>query len=138
MPESRTAIRIDRIFREQEMELIKAGVVPDQMEDKWFIFWEDGILNFHRSWTGYCIYQLRIEQQEGNWRACELVVNRDSSQYHESDDTYDLRMLVFLVERLLLHRDAEFPSKSPDESNAALEEWSVIGRAMFGGGGEPH
>jgi len=32
------------------------GLVPEEIEDKWFIYWEDDTLFFHRSWTGNCIY----------------------------------------------------------------------------------
>ena len=37
------------------MDQIRAGHIPEMMEDKWFIYWQDDRLFFHRSWTGYCI-----------------------------------------------------------------------------------
>ena len=31
------------------------------MEDKWFVFVEENIVYFARSWTGYCIFSIEIK-----------------------------------------------------------------------------
>ena len=48
---------LDRVFSPQDMDRIRRGVVPEAMEDKWFIYWKEGMLFFQRSWTGFCIYR---------------------------------------------------------------------------------
>jgi len=55
-PSKKTTVHLDRTFSPQEMEHIRRGLVPEQMEDKWFIYWQDDTLFFHRSWTGSCIH----------------------------------------------------------------------------------
>lgn len=35
-----------------EVDRLKRGFVPVQMEHKWFIYFEGDWLRFHRSWTG--------------------------------------------------------------------------------------
>ncbi len=45
-----TKVDIDLKFSEDQFLKIKNGFVPRQMEDKWFIFYEDECLYFHRSW----------------------------------------------------------------------------------------
>jgi len=52
-PSKRTTIALNRRFSEIEMRQIRKGLVPQQMEDKWFVFWEHDALYFHRSWTGF-------------------------------------------------------------------------------------
>jgi hypothetical protein len=42
----------------QYHKLVK-GLLPDQMEDKWFIFYEKGWLYCHRSWTGFGMYKAK-------------------------------------------------------------------------------
>jgi len=37
LPSKKTTIRLDRTFSPQEMKRIRRGLVPEQMEDKWFI-----------------------------------------------------------------------------------------------------
>ena len=51
---------LDRVFSPQDMDRIRRGVVPEAMEDKWFIYWKEGMLFFQRSWTGFCIYVVRF------------------------------------------------------------------------------
>ena len=52
------------------------------MEDKWFEYFENNILYIHRSWTGICIYKVRFSTDR---RIEEVVVNRDSEQYRETN-----------------------------------------------------
>jgi hypothetical protein len=58
-----------------------------------------------------------------------FTVNRNPEEYGETDDAFDVKMLDFLVNVLLLHVPAEFPSKADDPSMAALETWSSVGIA---------
>jgi hypothetical protein len=51
LPSKRTTIALNRRFSPIEMRKIRAGLVPQQMEDKWFVFWERDALFFHRSWA---------------------------------------------------------------------------------------
>ena len=41
------------LFDEYEFDRIRMGYVPAQMEQKWFVYFDDGWLHVHRSWTGY-------------------------------------------------------------------------------------
>ena len=63
MPDKHTLISLDRRFTAQQMQRIRTGLLPRQMEDKWFIYWSDGRLCFHRSWTGSCIYVARFSRE---------------------------------------------------------------------------
>lgn len=49
-------IPFDRRFTAEELERVKLGVIPQEMEDHWSIFFEKGWLYFVRSWTGYTAY----------------------------------------------------------------------------------
>ena len=50
----------ERYSREQ-VEVIRLGVMPREMEDRWYIVYHDAtrVLSLHRSWTGECIYEAR-------------------------------------------------------------------------------
>jgi len=79
------------------------------MDDKWAIFLEDDWLYFHRSWTGVCIYMLRLESIEDGYRIAEAWVNRESAQYKLTDDEYDVKLLRFLIDNFLLGKNTAFP-----------------------------
>lgn len=40
----------------KEYARLSLGLIPEEMEDKWFIYLEDNKLYCHRSWTGLCAY----------------------------------------------------------------------------------
>ena len=65
---------------------IKRGFIPREMEDKWFIFFEEPWLYFHRSWTGKCIYAVRFESSATKASAVESWVNKNGRTTPEYDD----------------------------------------------------
>jgi len=111
LPESRERLPYDRRFDAARHERLLRGLVPEQMEDKWFIFHEEGWLYFHRSWTGRCMYAVRLRaESDGGSAVDEAWVNRAPEQYANTDADYDTRLLAFLVDRLLLGgHEAQFP-----------------------------
>ena len=132
LPLKRTTITLNRAFSPQEMNRIQRGVIPEQMEDKWFIFWNDDALFFHRSWTGFCIYIVRFATKANNFVMIEADMNRDPEQYDETNDESDAEMISYLVDVLLLHQEANFPSSEPSSEKRSLKNWSQVGRAMLG------
>jgi ADP-ribosyl-[dinitrogen reductase] hydrolase len=44
-------------FTESQFNKMKNGLIPEEMEDKWFIYYEKGFLHFHRSWTGHGLFK---------------------------------------------------------------------------------
>ncbi len=137
MPTSRSVIALSYKFEPQEMELIQRGLIPEDMGDKWFIYYQDDRLYLHRSWTGYCVYIVRFVFEEDRFHMIEAVLNRESTQYSQTHDGYDAKMIVYLIATLLLHQDMPYPmddesSNAVDPGKAALQQWSQIGRAMLG------
>ena len=133
MPQKTRRLPLNLKFTGKEMNLIGHGLVPQEMEDKWFIFFENGVLNMYRSWTGYCIYRVQFKGGPHGCRATEAIVNDDPDQYEAKDDSRELDSLRALISILLLHRPTPYPTIATDADAAALEQWSVMGRAMFAG-----
>ncbi len=133
MPAQKITVELGRMFSAEEMATIRRGLVPQQMEDKWFIYWQDNRLFFHRSWTGFCIYSVHFAIKDGG--AGQMVaaeVNRDPEQYRQTSAEEDARMISYLVDVLLLRRRAQFPHTDADSAASTLANWSIAGRAMLG------
>lgn len=62
----------------------------------------------------------------------EADVNRDPEQYTETSDKRYAEMISYLVDVLLLHQRALFPSEDPSIDKRVIMEWSLVGRAMLG------
>lgn len=109
MPSSFSINAFDHTYTRDELERIKEGLVPQEMEDKWFIYFEEPWLFLHRSWTGHCIYQVRFEIDPDKARAVEIQINEDASQFNSSDKNYNLRLASFLIDNMLLGKNSPFP-----------------------------
>ena len=95
MPARHTTYTIKRNISGPEMERLKLGNIPKEMEDKWFWYFEDGKLYAHRSWTGFCIYILSFTPD------CDVIhvtANRDPEQYRCTDDAEDAKFLNKLLD----------------------------------------
>ena len=132
LPPKRRTVRLDRTFSPQEMRRMKLGLVPEQMEDKWFVYWQGDALYFHRSWSEFCIYVVRFDANGDSHRMFEADLNREPDQYDQTDDDHDAAMISYLIDVLLLDREADFPTDAADPGEAALQQWSEVGRAMLG------
>ena len=98
LPDNHQALAIERTYSAAEWAGLADGVVPRAMEDKWFVFFESPWLYLHRSWTGFCIYQIRFEANGDTHRISQALVNREPSQYTEVDDDKDLSRLGTLLD----------------------------------------
>lgn len=132
LPTKRTTLPLDRSFSLDQMQRIRDGLIPEEMEDKWFIYWNEGYLCFHRSWTGYCIYVVLFTHEREVHRMIAADVNRDLEQYSDTNDENDCKMVSYLIDVLLLKQDAIFPCDEPSSEKQALLNWSQVGQAMFG------
>jgi len=130
LPEKHTRSAASWSFTGHEFGQMKRGLIPEQMEDKWFIYHSDGLLHFHRSWTGYCIYQVKFRERGSNYEIARILVSRDVEQYRESSDKYDLMLLKYLIDCLLLGKAIEFPQREDvsDDVTAALYQHHLVGR----------
>lgn len=88
---------------------IAEGLIPTCMEDKWFVFYEEPYLYFHRSWTGLPIYKITVGQTERGYEAMKTQSSWRSADGQEPDLTYQVEMLDFLVSNLLLGEGKPFP-----------------------------
>ena len=117
-------------YTAEEFAALTRGLIPEEMEDKWFVFMQDGVLNFHRSWTGVCIYRVVLHEENGVYIVHEVLVNRDPEQYKSTDDAYDSALLNFLIDALLLCKRTPFPVPGdvPTEAPAGLYQHHMVGR----------
>ena len=57
MPKERLCVDVDFHMSAEQFALLRRGHIPHVMEDKWFIYFDEGEseIRLYRSWTGYCI-----------------------------------------------------------------------------------
>jgi hypothetical protein len=130
-PAEQVDLGFEATFTQAEAELLRVGLVPQEMEDKWFIYFDDNWLRFHRSWTGALIYALQLAESTKGVHVTASWVNRDPEQYTETDLGYDRNVLRFLIDALLLQKtDIAFPMRAGNaDAPPGLFQHSYVGRA---------
>jgi hypothetical protein len=113
LPRKRKLIACQRELSAQQHRRLSLGLIPESMDDRWFIFTEGEWTQFHRSWTGYCIFRLRFEVHGGRWRIAESWANRDPRQYAQDDDVYDCEVLSLLIDEVLQAHGAHTTDSDP-------------------------
>ena len=94
MPEQHDTFVLHRHFSDEEMNALRRGNIPQEMEDKWFWYVEEDTLYAHRSWTGNCIYVIKFNDDDDHL----VTVNRDPEQYKCKDTEEDLVTLNKLID----------------------------------------
>ena len=102
LPRLRVQIPFERSFTQQEFLRLSRGFVAQSMEDRWHVFFKDPWLTFVRSWSGFCIYKVRIEKNGLEHKVTKVLINRDRRQYGGDDTREEAKLLSFLIEGMLL------------------------------------
>ena len=102
MPEKTAAFTVKRHFTDEEIENLKAGHLPEEMEDRWFAYFEDNKLYIHRSWSGICVYVVEFHFKKESlfdFHADQhkVTVNRDNDQYSNTDIEEDIEQVNELL-----------------------------------------
>jgi hypothetical protein len=81
LPPERERVQIERRFSAEEYARLGEGHVPAGMDDKWFAYLgDDGVLRFHRSWTGDCLYTVAFAPDADGYVVTEAWANRSPKQ----------------------------------------------------------
>lgn len=94
MPEKTAQFTIEHKFSEVAINCLKKGHLPEEMEDRWFYYYEDGKEYFHRSWTGSCIFIVEFDFKTNKHI---VTVNRDENQYNNTDIAEDIELVKNLL-----------------------------------------
>ncbi|MCC9656692.1 hypothetical protein LOC70_12850 [Rhodopirellula sp. JC737] len=108
---------------------LSAGLVPECMEDKWFVYRDGDWLYFHRSWTGALIYWVKLDFDTQSIAVSESWVNRESEQYSSTDTAYDRALVDYLIRGLLLKEQVLFPMPKMRGIRGLL--FKLAGKAMM-------
>jgi hypothetical protein len=114
-------------FSPREYEILRRGLIPAEMEDKWFVFWEADSLFFHRSWTGHGIYQVTFRPSSRGFDVSHAAVATEVDYYRRGSDHDEARLLDFLIRGLLLRQPVQFPVPAGFQGPAGLYQHHVAG-----------
>jgi hypothetical protein len=98
-------------FESEQFSCLKEGLIPREMEDKWFIYYEEPHLFLHRSWTGQPVYRVELKHTANGAEVIEALLSKDLASAAEGLD-YQAALVDFLISNLLLRQHKPFPVAS--------------------------
>lgn len=109
--ERRSVLRPKLHYTADEMRHIRRGFFPTAMEQKWFIYFTEGRLRLHRSWTGLLCFDIGfIVHDDNSSTISEVIINRDVAQTAGPDaDAEDLQTMQDIIRYNLLMLPYEPP-----------------------------
>ena len=81
MPEKSVTVPLDLRLSDAQMAIVLYGHIPEAMEDHWFMYCADNRIHYHRSWTGFCLFEASFEESTDGFRVTSLTINQDPEQY---------------------------------------------------------
>lgn len=127
MPAGCLRLEYERVLTPAEYQKLSYGLLPADLDEKWFIFLEGDLLYLHRSWTGECSFRLCLQAEGGNFRVTEAWMN---PAVNFQEEGYAQKFLDYLIDRLLLSKAVPFPF--PKHIQAPLER-ALFRHALVGG-----
>ncbi len=95
-------------FGAVQFERLRQGLVPQQMEDKWFVYYDEPFLYWHRSWSGKPVYRVELAFADGTARVVGAQISKALGA-SEAELKHQALMLDFLISNLLLGQSKPFP-----------------------------
>ena len=96
-PMEREEFNVDWTLHAEMGQRMMAGHIPEDMNDRWFIIMENGWLLFHRSWTGNCIFGLKVDASSEGVAINQGWVSRKTDEYSSNDIESDIELAHTLV-----------------------------------------
>ena len=81
MPQEHVTVPLDIALTAGQMANVRLGHIPEAMEDHWFMYCTDTRICYHRSWTGYCIFEAEYEASGDGYKVTCLTINTDKEQH---------------------------------------------------------
>ncbi len=98
LPDEPQDLGYQNFFWDVDAEKILTGHKPGDMDDKWFIYSEEGWVYFVRSWTGHHIFAFKLEgSSDGGAKVVASWVNANTEQYNSPGKQVDIQIINNLL-----------------------------------------
>lgn len=111
LPHIHSEIGDGRVFNLDEIQKIKAGLLPESMDDRWLIYYCEDKLYFHRSWTGMCFYLAHFTETNEGAVLSSIQINRDSDRYDVGSDASEVAQVHGLIDIFLIERNRPYSTR---------------------------
>ncbi len=104
-------IGVSILLNTEQLKKLRIGLVPNEMENKWFAYLHNKAIHLHRSWTGYEIFKADLIIYEDGAEITEFWVEQNPERYKELNDESNISSFKRHIE-YLSNREINNPVKN--------------------------
>ncbi len=126
-------IEFSKYFSRIEFERLTYGLNPSSMEEKWIIIYDNEQIYFYRSWPPYnLIFRIKLLKNEDCFYFSKFEISLEFLNTKWNSSEYSVKLLNYLIERLLLGRllNFPFPDQIKDKTKRAIFRHSLVGSSI--------
>lgn len=98
LPSQPRDLGYERFLLDADAERLLSGIRPLGMDDRWFVYSEDGWVYFVRSWTGHHIFGLKLHPTPtGGSIVIESWANDDPREFNSPGDEENRKTIDSLL-----------------------------------------
>lgn len=102
MPPNPIVLDFDIFVEKNLVPHLAKGFIPKEMEEKWFIYFENNKLFMHRSWTGFLVCVINFNEQPDGLRSDKIEINSRKDQFEFTDKARFLLTVENIVANLIV------------------------------------
>src|SRR5258708_21066476 len=87
-------------FNTDDFEKITLGFKPQDMDDRWAIFFLDNCVRFYRSWTMHEIFRIHFRKNYNTYYATSVDIEQDPHQFNCPNDKEAIAMLQGILKSI--------------------------------------
>lgn len=104
MPTNTIQVSASMSLNAEQMRRVRFGLVPKEMDDRWFVFFEDPHLFISRSWQHKMFYCADFEESEdGGGELRKIVINADVGSTTKQGANHARKLVRFIIMDLLVY-----------------------------------
>lgn len=89
-PKNTVISSFEYTYSPKELDVLRQGFIPGSMEDKWFCYYENGTVNFYRSWTGKLIFRVILNKETNTHIVIKYYNNEEEKEDLMSLNAFEL------------------------------------------------
>jgi len=113
------AIPYQASYTEAQFSRLIEGFIPKTAHDRWFIYYDEPHLFFHRSSTGQPVYRVTLKLTVDGAETIETLYSKKQAEKFGVEPEYSARLIDALICNLLLGQEHPYP-RLPRPANPRL------------------
>lgn len=81
---------------------LQMGFIPENMDDRWFVYFDNDWVYLHRSWTGYETFRAKIQTENDCYTIKEFWAETEQGKFNVGSENKNIELFCFVIARVVL------------------------------------